>query len=678
MAADEYPKWRKACDYTLRNGSFSLVLKTKIAQQYFKLNLFAIKENGQTLGITIYGSKITEFNKPQEFQKELLKFVDKQFIVPYHSDHDERYRYIVENAPLSIYQLTIDGKFTFCNSAILKHYECADFNEFYQKYGDFEKCIVNKTTLETYKSLIARNGFVNGFEMEVKLENDKNKWFSYYAYINESKTLINGFSLDITERKQAEKAAIESQFRYKMLYESMIDAYVAFDNEGKIIEFNKTFASMLGYSSEELYKLTYYDITPLSCIEKDQKIYIEQVLVRGYSDIYEKNYKRKNGEVFPVELRTNLLKDGEGNIVGKWAIIRDITERKKTELILKASEERLQQLLNTVTDYIYSVTIDNAGNINTIHGEGCKTVTGYSQEEFISDQYLWFNIIHEEDRDAVINQAKILMQNIEPSSIEHRIIHKSGIIKWVRNTPVIRRNEQGEMIGYDGLIADITDRKMAEIALKETERKILNATIEAEEKERAHIARELHDGIGPLLSTIKLYIEWLNKPELQTPKEEIVNNANKTVAETISAIKEISQKLSPYIVTNFGLEHGLKEYIDKLKESCNIVINYESNLKIRLSSEIEVTLYRIILECINNTIKYAEAKKIYIRLNVFEQQLFVDYEDDGKGFDYSTLKSDGNGQGLINIKNRIASMGGKITIESRPGHGFKMKVITNI
>ncbi|MBF0397052.1 MAG: PAS domain S-box protein [Desulfobacterales bacterium] len=137
---------------------------------------------------------------------------------------------------------------------------------------------------------------------------------------------------DITKHKQTEDALRKSEKNYRILHESMMDGFVQTNMSGKIVIFNRSFVAMLGYSDEEiLKKLRYKDLTPEHWYSFELEIINTQVLPRGYSDVYEKEYIRKDGTVFPAELRTYLIRDASGIPEGMWAIIRDITERKNAE-----------------------------------------------------------------------------------------------------------------------------------------------------------------------------------------------------------------------------------------------------------------------------------------------------------------------------------------------------------
>ena len=281
------------------------------------------------------------------------------------------------------------------------------------------------------------------------------------------------------ERKHVEERERASEAKYRQLHESMMDAFFRVDMSGRFIECNGAYLNMLGYTEEEIRSLTYADITPVRWHAVEARIIDQQVLPRGYSDVYEKEYRRKDGTLVPIENRTMLLKDETGRPSSMWGIIRDITERKQAEVALKRSEERYRHLLESVTDYVYSVQVENGQPVSSYHSPGCLTVAGYTPEEFAADPHLWYLMVHEEDRPAVLEQAlRVLSGHASP--LEHRIIHKDGGIRWVRNTPVLRRDQQDCIEAYDGIVTDITEQKRAE-----EERKKLEAQLQQAQKMEA-------------------------------------------------------------------------------------------------------------------------------------------------------------------------------------------------
>ncbi|MEW5959101.1 MAG: GAF domain-containing protein [Chloroflexota bacterium] len=141
---------------------------------------------------------------------------------------------------------------------------------------------------------------------------------------------------------------------------------------------------------------------------------------------------------------------------------QEIAERRQTEAVLQESEQRYKQLLNSVTDYIYTVQIEAGQPVATVHRPACVAVTGYTAEEYEADPQLWYRMIYAEDRQTVTEQiARLLAGEVVPP-LEHRLGHKNGSLRWVSNTLVPRYNQQGQLMAYDGLISDITRRKQAE------------------------------------------------------------------------------------------------------------------------------------------------------------------------------------------------------------------------
>lgn len=161
---------------------------------------------------------------------------------------------------------------------------------------------------------------------------------------------------NISARREAQDALAASEAKYRRLHESMADAYVGVDMQGRITETNPAYCDMLGYTDAELRRLTYTDLTPQAWHAFEARIVATQILTGGYSGIYEKEYRRKDGTVFPVELRTFLLRDSGGNPAGMWAIVRDITLRKQSEEALRRSRDELERRVAERTAQLRTLT----------------------------------------------------------------------------------------------------------------------------------------------------------------------------------------------------------------------------------------------------------------------------------------------------------------------------------
>jgi PAS domain S-box-containing protein len=141
----------------------------------------------------------------------------------------------------------------------------------------------------------------------------------------------------------------------------------------------------------------------------------------------------------------------------------------RTNAELQKSEERYRRITGEITDYIYSVQLQNGYWSETIHGPGCAAVTGYSPEDYQRDPHLWLKMVDDRDREMVMDQVKRVLAGEPAAPIEHRITRKDGTIRWVKNTPVLHFTTEGSLISYDGLIQDVTERRAAEEALRTSE-----------------------------------------------------------------------------------------------------------------------------------------------------------------------------------------------------------------
>jgi signal transduction histidine kinase len=215
---------------------------------------------------------------------------------------------------------------------------------------------------------------------------------------------------------------------------------------------------------------------------------------------------------------------------------------------------------------------------------------------------------------------------------------------------------------------------------QEKETEVLSAIVKTEENERMRFAKELHDGLGPLLSSIKMSVSTIKKQMGNDSDLRIIENADKLIDESIITIKEISNNISPHILNNFGLFKALHSFVTKIQSSHNINIVFNSNLDDRrYSYNIEVVFYRVICELITNSLKHASAKRITIDLFEDKDELILEYIDDGIGFSPEKIEMTSQGMGLANLKSRINSLNGSSQIISRKGKGvcFTIKVKIN-
>ena len=207
----------------------------------------------------------------------------------------------------------------------------------------------------------------------------------------------------------------------------------------------------------------------------------------------------------------------------------------------------------------------------------------------------------------------------------------------------------------------------------ENEKKVLAAVINAEEKARQTFARELHDGMGPVLSSIKMTLSAVNQENLTPMNRQIIESAHNAASNSIITLKEIANNLSPHLLKNFGLREAMESLASQLFTPKQI--GYEFDFQIdetKLPDEMNINFYRIISELMNNSFVHANPQKVYVEIKENEGFIHLRYMDDGKGFEYDLAKSDvkNKGMGLNNIFSRVKSLNGYYSIVTAPDNGF--------
>jgi PAS domain S-box-containing protein len=258
-----------------------------------------------------------------------------------------------------------------------------------------------------------------------------------------------------------------SEARYRRLFEGMLDGYVRTDLNGKIQEFNTAYLKMHGYSEEELLSMTYMDLTPEKWRSMEAEIMEKQTLANGYSELYEKEYRRKDGTLVPIELRAYLERDEDDKPVGYWAIVRDISNRKRSEEAFRRSELKYRQLAEQSFQGIVSIQETGIVFVN----QAFVDTTGISIEEALDlDMEDIWKMIHPDDRSLLIRGfTDMLGDQKMPPHTEFRIIRKDGCVKLVEGY-AITTNFDGKAT-VQAVMLDITEKRQAEEELRKSEQK---------------------------------------------------------------------------------------------------------------------------------------------------------------------------------------------------------------
>jgi diguanylate cyclase (GGDEF)-like protein/PAS domain S-box-containing protein len=254
---------------------------------------------------------------------------------------------------------------------------------------------------------------------------------------------------------------------YRALVESTSDSLYLVDEDCRYLFINSHHLSRLGLPARDIIGRSYGEFHSREETETFTKI-IQEVFTTGKSVQYEHKSFRDNN--YFLRTFSPVREPGtDGKITSVAVVSKDISDQKRAEIALKESEKRYRRITEAITDYIYTVRVEDGNAVETRHGAGCMAVTGYTEEEFAADPYLWIHMVPAKDHEAVQNHVRRVIAGEDAPALEHRIIRKDGVERWVRNTPVLRRNECGILQEYDGLIQDITERKLAEKALQESE-----------------------------------------------------------------------------------------------------------------------------------------------------------------------------------------------------------------
>lgn len=323
----------------------------------------------------------------------------------------------------------------------------------------------------------------------------------------------------------------------------------------------------------------------------------------------------------------------------------------------------------TVADYTYAweYWIDDTGVIRYV-SPAVENITGFTTSDFILRPSLLDEIVHPEDR-KLWEQHKKDIPDLKGGAyrkLEFRIISKDNVIKWIGHE--CRRIYSNDT--YLGL--RVSNRDVT--SLVEAESKLLFNTIETEERERSRYSRELHDGLGPLLSTIKMYIQSLSETTDRSKFRLFADESNSIIKIAIQTMREIAHGISPSVLNNAGYVDATLDFVDRINIIHKLAINFEFNTKERLNSFYEIMLYRMTTELINNTIKYAEASVIDINFNFdkTKKTIFLKYSDNGKGFDTNKIQK--SGIGLSNIQDRLKILRGSFRIKSSYGFGTNIEI----
>ncbi len=488
---------------------------------------------------------------------------------------------------------------------------------------------------------------------------------------------------EVNIRKELHDLLNANQEKFKSFIDQSVEGISIIDMDSNIVEWNKSLVAISGLSSDDAIGRKVYDVEyeflPLGRKNPETYRKIKTETLKYIRSIAKQDLRTMEGEVqlasgevkfvsavlFPIKLSKSFL-------IGR--LTRDVTRLKNAEKSLKEYQENLERLVDEKTSEIsklssryieiFNNTSDGIAIVSSNYilleaNPALQRMLMMAAEELYSGQV--FDSIPQSYHSDIRKMIGALFRNEGYGNIEIELINSNG-----EKIPV---ELSANLIDYQdekavlSILRDVRERRA-------TEKLIIRTTIEAEERERSRLAADLHDDIGPLLASLKMYVSVLQQRLEDTKHVEIIEVVQKLIKSSIENVRTISNNISPHLIERFGLIASVQAEIDNLKLLIPIAFSTNS-VGVKFDKQIEIIIYRILKELINNTLKYAHASEVKLAINYANASICVEYADDGVGFDTARVVIDKNsGHGLANIDNRIRSINGNYTIKTSPGNGF--------
>lgn len=524
-----------------------------------------------------------------------------------------------------------------------------------------------------------------------------------------------GIHHDVTERRELARKFAESQEKYQNIVESSLDG-IAIIQDGKLVFVNASSAKIFGYGvPDEMRNVSFIDTVAPS----NRFLVLEGYEGKTIGDDMLRNFEMKGltkqGNIIDLEVNAKLVAwNGKPAV---QASFRDITKRKALE-----REQALwlweQETMSTIDrQLVSSVNLQSVLDAISYHAKALTRAdwAGVMMLDLESNLARWRAVtgnrvpvppdpIPLEKSYLALTRSKehVVLKNIgDPPSAEFLPFAGEDIHSAVRVPLILDREVRGQLVVAYRRNHDFTPREIrlltslaekSSIALanaqlydnllsRERELELLSgARVMAQEEERRRIAREIHDSLGQMLTAIKFNVEILeDATDLQSEEDRRRVADIKLLLDTAMAeAREISYNLMPSVLVDFGLVPALQFLGEQFKKRNELNVQVHTRgVERRLDSAIEIGLYRIAQEALNNIAKHAEAHEVTVQLIGDSQAIRLIIDDDGKGFQVNRFEPRTDlrrGMGLVSMRERAASFNGVLVLDSRPGRGTEIIV----
>jgi PAS domain S-box-containing protein len=479
---------------------------------------------------------------------------------------------------------------------------------------------------------------------------------------------LSVFIRDITDKKRAAQAISEAKDLADKLIDSLPGVFYFFDHTGKFIRWNKQLEVVTGYSAEEI-----AGMHPSDFFLEDDKAYIieriQGVFEMGMNDA-EARFLTKDGRILPYYFKAVKMNyEGGPCLLGSGV---DITELKKAEESLRNSEQKYKLLFESNPLPMWMLSLPEYDIIEV--NEAALKQYGYAREDFLNLDI--FTLRPETDIDKLKASTNREFRGIFYAGIWRHKKQDGTIIYVDVVTHDIYYEEKPTRLV---LATEVTEQYLAEEKLKESyeaTRKLTEHLQNVREEERLHIAREIHDELGQLLTVLKMDVSWLNRkiqPTSEPVKEKMIELLS-LIDITVKKVRHISSELRPSLLDDLGLVAAIEWHIEEFGKRSGIDLEaHLPSVELVLPEPVKIGLFRILQESLTNVARHSGAQLVTVTLMQKENTLILMIKDNGKGFDADNTKK--KTLGLLGMKERTLMIGGEYKIKGIPGQGTTVEVI---